>query len=58
MGEKTGERNSEKRCPFFDVCGAAVIREHNRGENWYQRFCFAGFSRCPHYQYRNCNYKP
>lgn len=36
-------------CPFFKFCGAEVIRE-NRGENWYQRFCFADFKNCVHYQ--------
>lgn len=38
-------------CPFFKFCGAEVIRE-NRGENWRQRFCFADYKKCEHYQNR------
>lgn len=57
-GLKRGE------CPFFDICGAAVIREHNLGQDWYRRFCYQNpkwyrklcfltdYTKCPHYHGR------
>lgn len=42
----------EKKCPFFDRCAAYIIRE-KLGEKWSQKFCFADFENCVHYQDRN-----
>ena len=45
----------EKECPFFDICGAAAIREYCRPDTrgkWYKEFCFADFQNCVHYQDR------
>ena len=45
------EETKKKKCPFFDVCAAYIIWE-KLGHNWSEKFCFADFETCVHYQNR------
>ncbi len=65
------ERNQEnpKRCPFFNVCAAYIIREKIKDNQsfeilvrkkvvlnlpkWSEQFCSADFKNCVHFQERN-----
>lgn len=44
-----GRKKDCPQCPFFDICGAYIIREM-RAENWYQQFCCADFEKCVHFK--------
>ena len=45
------EKTKKKKCVFFDICAAYIIRE-KLGEDWSQKYCFADFENCVHYQDR------
>jgi hypothetical protein len=47
----------EKRCHFFEVCGARIIREKQErielpAKKWADLFCLGDFGSCIHYQRR------
>jgi len=62
------EKAEEKRCPFFNVCGASIIRDKIQGQKafeilvkkkvvvslpkWSDQFCFNDFKNCVHYKDR------
>jgi len=46
----------ERKCCFFDVCAAYIVREKieaRAGKKWSERFCFGDFERCIHFKDRN-----
>ena len=65
------DKKTERRCPFFAVCAAYVVREKiedNRrfevlikekkvveSPKWSQRFCLTDFENCVHFQDRKRN---
>lgn len=61
------EETQRKKCLFFDICAAYIIREKienyerfKTGEStkkWSERFCFADFEKCEHYQDGGCKQK-
>ena len=49
-----------KKCPFFSVCAAYIIREKIEAVavdkwKWSQRVCFGDFEKCVHFEIRNQN---
>ncbi len=46
------EKNN-KKCPVFDICGAAIIRQYFWDKNWQNIFCQDNFKECPHYEVRS-----
>jgi len=63
------ERAEKRKCPFFDICGASIVRDKIQNQKaleilvekkmvvilpkWSQKFCFANFENCVHFQERN-----
>jgi len=61
-------KDRKKECPFFNVCAAYIIQDKIQEQKsfeilirkkmavnlpkWSQRFCFADFGKCVHYQNR------